>query len=176
MRTFISIELGEARKQLVKIQKMLPEFEGKMTEMENLHLTLKFLGEVTEKEAEEVKKRLGKIDFGKFKIIIDKLGVFSESFIRIMWVGINEKCRELWELQKKIDDALKDLFEKEKRFMGHITIARVKNIKDKKKFIEKLRGIKFDNIEFEADSFKMIKSTLTPKGPVYEEVFNIPLR
>ena len=176
MRAFIAIDIPEdARKELVKLQKMLPEFKGKLTESENLHLTLKFLGEMDEKQAEEVKERLGKIKLRKFKIVINEVGVFSEKLIRIVWVGADEKCKELWKLQEKIDDSLKGMFEKEKRFMGHITIARVKSVKDKKKFLDKLEKIKFKDIELEVKEFKLKSSKLTEKGPVYEDLLEVKL-
>jgi len=59
MRAFISLELPEEiKKEIVKIQNKLPEFIGKKTEKQNLHLTLKFLGEVGEEELEKIKKKL----------------------------------------------------------------------------------------------------------------------
>ena len=147
MRTFISLDIPEEiKKEITKIQSQLLEFIGKKTETENLHLTLKFLGEIDEKKIEKVKKRLREIKFEKFETEVDSIGVFSEKFIRIVWLHLSN-CDEL---QKEIDEKLKDLFEKEKRFMSHLTIARVKNVKDKKIFLGKLK-----------------ESVLSEKGPIY---------
>ncbi len=164
MRCFISIDIPkEIKKEIAKIQDSLPEFEGKMTEIENLHLTLKFLGEIDEEKVEEVKKRLKEINVKSFKTEINSIGVFSERFIRIIWLHLTN-CNEL---QKEIDNALKDLFELEARFMSHLTIARVKNIKDKKKFLQELEKIKILGIRFVVGGFKLKKSELKPEGPVY---------
>lgn len=166
-RCFISVDLPENLKQeVVKIQNMLPEFIGKKTESENIHLTLKFLGEVDDSKLDEVKKKLSEIKFQKFGAEIDSLGVFNIEFIRIIWLHLTN-CNKL---QEEIDDRLKNLFKKEGRFMGHVTIARVKNIKNKKEFLEKLGKIKIRKIKFIVENFKLKKSTLTKTKPIYEDL------
>ena len=165
MRCFISIDMPEkVREGIREIQENLPNFIGKKTELENLHLTLKFLGEIDEKKLEEVKKKLKEINSKKFETEIDSIGVFSEKFIKIVWLHLTG-CEEL---QKEIDEKLKDLFDKEKRFMSHLTIARVKNIKDKRKFLEGLKEIKIPKIKFAVDNFRLKESVLRRKGPKYE--------
>ena len=74
------------------------------------------------------------------------------------------------ELQRSIDEKLKELFKKEKDFKAHITLGRVKYAEDKKQFFSKLKGIKVDNIKFRVDNFKLMKSILARQGPVYEVV------
>jgi 2'-5' RNA ligase len=167
-RVFISIDIPESiKKEIRKIQDSLPEFYGKKTEPWNLHLTLKFLGEIPEEKIEEIKKRLNEIKFNRFEAEISLLGIFSENFIRIIWISI-ENCGEL---QKEIDNSLISLgFENEKRFMGHMTIARVKKIKDKKKFLEELKRIKIPELKFPVKSFHLKESVLEPEGPVYKEI------
>ena len=165
MRAFISIDMSkEVKKEILRIQKNLPKFYGKKTEPENLHLTLKFLGEIDNRKIEMVKEKLREIKFNKFYCEIDKIGVFSPKFIKIVWLHLTN-CEGL---QKEIDSALESLFEKEKRFMSHLTIARVKSIKDKRKFLENLKKIKIPKIKFIADNFRLKKSTLTEKGPIYK--------
>ena len=66
MRVFISLNIPkEIKKEIKKIQNKLPEFNGKITEENNLHLTLKFLGEISEQRVEEIRKKLRKINFRK---------------------------------------------------------------------------------------------------------------
>ena len=172
MRCFIAIDLPETIKdEIIKIQKQIPEFKGKLIEKENLHLTLKFLGEISEEMIKKVKEKLEKIKFNKFNAKLGEVGIFSESFVRIVWLKL-ENCDEL---QKEIDSALADLFKKEERFMSHLTIARVKFIQDKKDFIEKLKKIEVKPVEFEVNNFLLKKSTLTEKGPIYEDLLKIGL-
>jgi 2'-5' RNA ligase len=73
-------------------------------------------------------------------------------------------------LQEEIDEKLKNLFGKEKRFMSHLTIARVKNIQDKEKFLSDLKAIKVDSMKFTVDKFNLKSSILKPEGPVYEDL------
>ncbi|MDO8529029.1 MAG: RNA 2',3'-cyclic phosphodiesterase [Nanoarchaeota archaeon] len=169
MRTFISIQIPEEiKKKIIEIQ--LPDFVGKKIEKENLHLTLKFLGEVSKEQIETIKERLRKIHLKKFAAKITEAGVFNENFIKIIWLNI-ENCEGL---QKEIDEVLFGLFEKEKRFMGHLTIARVKFCEDRKKVIEEIRKIKTSE-EFNVESFELMKSDLKREGPVYEilEKYNL---
>ena len=172
MRTFISINIPEEiRKEIKKIQDFLPEFFGKKTKVENLHLTLKFLGEIKEQVVGEVKEKLREIKIEKFKTEIDSVGVFSEEFIRIVWLHMKD-CDSL---QKQIDNALKNLFKPEKRFMSHLTIARIKKLKDKKRFLQELEKIKIEKIKFIVDKFYLMKSELTSEGPRYSvlEEYNL---
>ncbi|MBS3080654.1 RNA 2',3'-cyclic phosphodiesterase [Candidatus Pacearchaeota archaeon] len=144
---------------------------GKYTELENLHLTLKFLGEINNEKLEKVKKRLSELKFEEFTAKLDKIGIFSGKTPRVLWIKL--KGADI--LQREIDNVLEDLFEKEKRFMGHITIARIKYIKEKKELIEYLKKIKTD-IRFTVDKFYLKKSTLLPEGPIYEVIEEYPLK
>lgn len=171
-RCFIAIDLpGEVKNEIVKIQNQLPEFRGKLTEKNNLHLTLKFLGEIEEEMISKAEEKLKCIKFKKFKAKLGGIGIFSESFIRIVWIKL-ENCDKL---QEEVDKSLNSLFKKEKRFMSHLTIARVKLVKDKRKFIDLLDKIKIAPVEFEASSFALKKSTLTKQGSVYEDLMRFEL-
>ena len=164
MRCFISINFQErTKKRIIEIQNKLPNFFGKKIKNQNLHLTLKFLGEVNKEKIKEVIRRLNKIKFNRLNAKIDSVGVFSEKSIRIIWLHVNG----FYELQKIIDDSLKDLFEKENRFMSHLTIARVKNVKNKKLFLYKLNEMNIPNLEFKVNKFYLMSSKLSSRGPKY---------
>src|SRR3989344_7165019 len=170
-RIFIAIDLPrEAINEIKRIQKLIEKqrlFAGKFTEPENLHLTLKFLGEISNEKIEEVKKRLKEIKIDKFNAELGEVGVFSRSFVKIIWIKLNGK---VFGLQKSVDESLEGLFEKEERFMSHITIARVKNVAGKKKLIEYLESVKPSEINFKVDKFYLKESKLLPEGPVYEDI------
>ena len=172
IRCFIALTFpDEVIKEIARVQELVgnKKFDGKLTELENLHLTLKFLGEIDEGKLEEVKKRLKKIKFSEMSSSLGRMGLFSyRKNPRIVWVKINGK--DIIELQKKIDEGLKELFEIEERFMSHLTIARVKFVKDKIGFNDHINGIGVKNIRFNVDNFKLIKSELRPQGPVYEVI------
>ncbi len=171
-RCFIAIDLPrEAINYIKDIQKLLKKqslFNGKFTEPENLHLTLKFLGEIDEEKVEEIKKKLREINFDEFEAGLGEVGVFSKKFIKIIWIKLNGKG--VFDLQKQIDDKLKNLFLEENRFMSHITIARVKSVGDKKALLDYVQKIKIKNIKFKINKFLLKKSELFLEGPVYEDM------
>ncbi|HLD98508.1 MAG TPA: RNA 2',3'-cyclic phosphodiesterase [Candidatus Nanoarchaeia archaeon] len=175
MRSFISIDLpDDVTKEITKIQKDIDKLgliKGKFTEPENFHLTLKFLGEISRSELEAVKEKLEKIIFKPFSVKIDKIGVFSEDFIRIVWVSLSGDG--LFELQGMIDDSLGNIFLREYNFMAHITIARPKFIEDKKVFLEELNKISFEKKSFLVDKVNLKKSELTTYGAKYSNILTV---
>ena len=88
MRCFIALDLPrEVINEIKDIQTNIQKqnlFIGKFTEPENLHLTLKFLGEIGETEIEEVKKRLQEIKMPEFEVSLGETGIFSKKFIIIL--------------------------------------------------------------------------------------------
>ncbi len=173
MRLFIAIEIPEDVKEYMgKVQEKIGSDLAKIrfVSKEHIHLTLKFLGEVQPSEVESIKDKLKKIKFKAFSTCLSSIGVFpSESYIRVVWVGLKPE-NEVLELQKNIDEKLKKLFKKEKNFSAHITLARVKFVDDKKKFVDRLNKIKTEKKKIDVKDFKLIKSTLSPKGAVYETI------
>ncbi|MFZ5955130.1 MAG: RNA 2',3'-cyclic phosphodiesterase [Nanoarchaeota archaeon] len=170
MRCFISINLPEeCKKEVIKLQNKLKEknlFIGKYTEKDNLHLTLKFLGEISEEKMKIVENKLDKVRFEDFELRFEKLGFFSPHLIGIVW--ISALGEGLFDLQKNIDLKLSDLFPREERFMGHLTIARVKDTQDKMLFMKELKAMKLNKIGMKMDKFYLMKSELTNAGPKYK--------
>lgn len=165
MRCFVSINIPrKVAQDIKKIQEKLPEFQGKKTELENLHLTLKFLGEINEDKIKGVKKKLREIKFEEFESEIKYSGFFDNRKDGVIWLHLTN-CDKLQEI---VDEKLKDLFEPERRFMSHLTISRVKNIRDKKKFLEELKKIEVPTIKFGVDKFYLMKAELTSAGPRYD--------
>jgi len=171
-RTFICIDFPDnVIKEVARAQEILGnlKFSGKMTELENLHLTLKFLGEIDNDKLKEVEKRLLDINLEKFESRLNGIGTFSfHGNPRIVWIKIGGKG--IFELQKRIDEHLADLFKPEERFMSHMTIARVKYVKDKIGFKEFINGIRLRDIKFRIDNFKLKESELREMGSIYRDL------
>ena len=169
MRLFIALDFSTLKDYLTEVQNSIKDL-AKMTLPKDFHLTLKFLGEVPEDKISKIKETLNNISFNKFSVELDNAGFFpSESYIRVVWVGI-KPIDKVNELQKLIDNSLSQIFSKDSRFHLHITIARVKFIKDKKQFIETIKSIKLENKKIDINDFRLIKSTLTPDGPIYKDL------
>lgn len=168
MRLFIAIELPEEVKDyLIELQKQFTDIKAKFVRKEQMHLTLKFLGE-TEK-LDEIKEKLSEVKTEPFETALSELGVFpSENYVRVLWVGL-KNSEKIIELQKKIDSSLSEIgFARDKRFHSHVTLARIKFIQDKPGFVKKLKETKVEEKGFKVEKVYLIKSTLTREGPVYE--------
>jgi 2'-5' RNA ligase len=146
--------------------------EAKLVVPHNIDLTIKFLGEVPDAKLEEIKTKLSEIKFKPFKAMLNGTGVFTEDFIRVAWVGLtpSEKFEELHVIA---DNALKGLFPEEKRFQAHLTIARVKYVEDKQKFLGVLKLIKVEPLTFEVNKMILFKSQLSPTGATHEPLMEI---
>ena len=172
MKSFISVDISEKVKNEIKeIQDELPEFGGKKTELENLHLTLKFLGHLDNEKVNEVREKLKAIKFRKFETEFKHIGFFDNQKYGVIWIHLNN-CNAL---QKEIDNCLKNLFKKEKRFMAHLTIARFKNVLDKKKFLNDLKKIEIPKTKFVVDNFRLKESVLTGNRPFYKTLWEYGL-
>lgn len=171
MRLFVAFDVPKKVKDyFLQLQKQLATDAARLVAPSDFHLTLKFLGEVPENKVEKIKEILSKIKFNSFAAKLDGTGVFpSEQRINVFWVGIEPKD-EIIRIQNAVDAALKNIFPPDARFHPHITLARVKFVKDKPAFKQLLAKIKVEPKEFKIESFKLIKSILTKQGAVYEDV------
>jgi len=167
MRLFIAVELpNEIIKHFEFLQSKLKTEFASQTLSRQQHLTLKFLGNLD--SADEVVELLKKVSFDPFEVSLSKSGVFpDEIYTRVVWVGV-EPEKPFVDLQKKIEDVLFPLnIRNDHPFNPHITLSRVKFVKDKVEFKKVLKTIHPEPIKFKVDSFKLIKSDLTPSGPIY---------
>lgn len=172
-RGFIAIDI-EACPKLTEFENEIKKTgaDVKLVETENVHVTLKFLGDTEEVLVDGIEKIMNNAvkETKSFNIQLKGTGVFpNQNYIKVIWVGI-EHGDPIGAIAHEIDDKLSKLgFEKEKRgFSPHLTIARVKTSKNKEKLlqiIEKYRDVEFTDIK--VDSVKLKKSDLTPKGPIY---------
>jgi 2'-5' RNA ligase len=173
MRLFIALDLSiDAKESIEGLKKGLIGIKGvKPVAKENIHITLKFLGEVADNKVNLIIQALSLVKFEKFKLTLGKLGVFpNENKIQVLWVDA-EPTEPLLELKKQIDAALPS-FKDDHPFKNHLTFARVKyiaNESDKKKILESIKK-PVEKSEFSVDKFVLYKSELTPAGPVYDVI------
>lgn len=187
IRSFISIELSnEIKNNLVKIQQSLKLFNNyiKWEKKENHHLTLSFLGNIDEKKITEIIPILNNSvkKISSFKIKLENIGIFPNlQNPRIFWIGISNGTKELIYLQNIIAKELENIgFEKEKKFVPHITFGRIDSKKINKIKIHKLitltKNIDTSNIpEIEVQQVFLIKSILIAKGSIYIPLENFKL-
>lgn len=167
MRIFIAIEVPEKIKE--KLREVQKEFEeyAVINFVNEFHLTLRFLGELSELKLERVKERLKNLSFKNFDLNLSNLGVFpNKKFINVLWVGLKPE-KKVKDIKQIIDEKLRDMFGVEDKFKAHITLGRVKSIKDREGFLKKVEEIEVEG-DFKVKDIKLIKSELTKDGAEYE--------
>lgn len=182
-RAFIAIDIDEPlRQKLADFQNQLMTTGGdfKLVEPKNIHVTLKFLGEVPDKKVEEITEAIKKAVIGtkKFNMEVKKIGAFPNlNYTRVIWAGVEKGGDEVIALQKRIEKELQQIgFRPESNFVPHLTIARVRSPKNKEevaRFIREKSSIDFGTTQVLAVELK--ESTLTPKGPIYKTLAKIAL-
>jgi len=181
MRLFVAVDLDdELRDKLYQIESILRKYRGlKAVEKRNIHFTLKFLGEVPDSRVDTVKEGLSKVIMQPFRAHLKGVGFFpNQNHIRVVWVGVDEGSSEMSRLAMAINDKMKNLgFKGEKEFVPHATVARVKRMtpEERKGLLKELQHLEDDFGWMEVRDFRLKKSTLTPKGPIYEDIMVYPL-
>lgn len=176
-RCFIALDIDEeTRKNIADIQEYISKeklFHGKFTEKENMHLTLKFLGKIDDSTIDRIRTRLSEISMERFTSKIHRIGVFNRNNVRIIWVALDDD--NVITLQDNVDRAMEELFETENRFMGHITIARVKEVYELKRLLQILDDMDFE-IQVKIESFSIVESVLTREGAKYKTIERYQLK
>ena len=172
MRLFLSCFISkDISNYIQRLATELPR-DAKLYAPHNIDFTIKFLGDVQDDKLDEIKKRLKNIKFKPFRAMLNGIGVFSEDFIRVVWAGVTPS-EKFDDLHKQADKALEGIVPKEKRFKAHLTIARVKYVEDKEKFLEALKKIKVKPKTFEVNKLILFKSKLSPKGATHTPILDI---
>ncbi|MEN4017653.1 MAG: RNA 2',3'-cyclic phosphodiesterase [Methanobacterium sp.] len=183
MRVFLAVEIDEKLlDKIADVQKRFAECEApvKYVERENLHCTLKFFGEIDDNKLNDIIEVIeNKIENHEpFKISIKKTGVFpNERYIRVLWLGM-DNAEPFSNLQKDLDvDFVKMGFKKERSYVPHLTIGRVKGAKEKAGLLSKLKDLGDVEIgEMDISKIVLKKSELTPAGPIYTTIKEFDLK
>ncbi len=179
MRSFIAIPVSPSG----QISKVLSELglwrrQGlKPVEPENMHLTLKFLGEIDPGRVPEIVEAIERAieDHSPFRVQFKGMGAFpNENYIKVVWVGIDSDG--LGPLASDVIDAMAGLGFERSKFSAHLTLARVKGPKPRERIQEMIADNRDRDLgRLDVDSIYLMKSTLTPAGPIYDEVSRIEL-
>ncbi|MBI3595750.1 MAG: RNA 2',3'-cyclic phosphodiesterase [Nitrospirae bacterium] len=198
MRVFIALELPSVIKEAAAaIQRELMKSEAHVgwARTDGMHLTLKFLGEVSASQLSEIEKALesavkglpppagrtgaGQAGTGSMKITVRGIGVFpNPRNPRVVWLGIQPEDDRLLRLQERIDRALAPLgFPPERRdFRPHLTLGRVKSSRG----LDDLMKVMAVHHHFLAGEctlgeLHLMQSELKREGAVYTKLWSVAL-
>ncbi len=165
-------ELSEYRK------KNFPEYNFlNWIKNDNLHVTLKFLGNVQNQFVDKISSDLSFLnEYGKLNCQINGLDIsykFNEP--KILWANLSMED-SIFDIVKRINSVLAgyQIPVENKKFLPHITLLRIKKYPGAK-FLNKIRTVKFKPIKFTANKISLIQSILKPDGAVYKEISNYNL-
>jgi 2'-5' RNA ligase len=175
VRCFIAIECNnpDVITGIKSVQRALIATGAKLkpVEPENIHLTLKFLGEIQQYKVDEIIEVVEGISFEPFKFKAEEVGVFPN--IRrpaTIWAGIMEGVSDITAVFDEVDAKLSKLgYERERRrFHPHLTICRVRGGKNREQLVEELLRVQSQEFgEVNVDRIVLKKSVLTQSGPIY---------
>lgn len=179
MRLFIAIDLPENIKTYLRqLQAILfmrcshaKHGEGapdaNMSRTHNFHITLKFLGECIAGLRIKTEEQLKQIKFQPFEAELGGIDVFGGRHPSVVWVGVSAP-NKLNELACELDNRMKKLgFRSENAFIPHVTLARVKFIKNPEDFLERLKKIKIEPLKFKIEKFYLFESRLSATGATH---------
>ena len=175
-RLFVALEIPEdVKASLSGLQSHFPSL--KWTPTGNLHLTLRFIGQVPQTSIEPIQQSLRSVKNCSFRLIVAGLGLFQRKTGGILWAGVNKEPA-LLQLKQQVDEALRvsvGLNLKEESFSPHLTLSRLKispspalKIQVRAKAVEQFG-------DFPVTGFTLFRSFLLPTGAIHEQVERYPL-
>jgi RNA 2',3'-cyclic 3'-phosphodiesterase len=184
-RIFLAIDISDEALEIcaahvTDLRSGFPEVRVGWERPEKMHVTVKFLGDTTDKILKQMEIRMGEVlrDHAPFPLALSRTGVFpNQSKPRIIWIGLTDTDRRLERLHESVDEVCGELgYEKDtKRFTPHITIGRVREPQHASSLARTHLATDIGSIEFNVSEVVIYESKLQPTGSVYSRVSSIPL-
>jgi 2'-5' RNA ligase len=184
IRCFIAVEiprsvLDQITEYTSRLKPLAPDI--RWVRLGAMHITLKFLGEISETAVENVRDKLMpiRLKFQPFELIAKGSGFFpSRRNPRVIWIGLEQdNNRSLFNIQQWIEDILlSEGFNKEKRrFSPHITLGRIKVPKNLESVVNYLEHHPFPAQNFTVNAVNFMRSRLRPDGAEYSVLESYPV-
>lgn len=171
MRIFVAIDACMVNDGLLALQRHLAPYKGRLSV--DFHLTLKFLGQVDEKQCNHYCQLLNRIQAKPFELQIDHWGEFQKKKQVVVWVG-PAPDKHLIQLQQKVDQVLQPFFEPSIHFTPHITLARLHR-KAAGRAMQAKQSEVFRPLLLKVKAFYLMESISTDQGVRYQKRQCFPL-
>jgi 2'-5' RNA ligase len=175
IRSFIAFDMDSESvlKSITEVQTMLTKTgaDVKLVEPKNIHMTLRFLGNITPSTVEKIFEEMKKVQFVPFDVRLHGVGAFpNPRYPRVVWAGITQGADQLRSIFEQLEPKLLGLgFAPDpKGFSAHLTIARVRSGRNRAelaKYVSENENYEFGVIK--AQCLRLKRSDLTPRGPIY---------
>jgi RNA 2',3'-cyclic 3'-phosphodiesterase len=184
-RVFCAIDLpAVARKRVVThiegLRRSLPHAHASWNRHENLHLTLKFLGEIKTSRLTSLSTATASAvaDLRSFQVTIEETGVFPKHGPpRVLWIGVKDELGRLADLQARLEDecAKQGFTRDERAFHPHLTLARLRKPQGARELALAHKELHFKPIEVTVSELLVIRSELSSTGSKYTVISRHPL-
>lgn len=180
-RLFCAVEIPvEVRHALVshaaRLRELFPEVAASWTREDNLHLTIKFIGEVEATRSVSLSEAAMRATaaVARFTIVANTAGVFPK---RVLWIGIDDPSSGLASLHERLDaECASEGFVKDERaFHPHLTLARLRRPQGTRALEAEHKSTLFEPMEVKVDELLVIRSELSSKGSRYTVLSRHPL-
>lgn len=176
-RVFCAIELSDGVRRRViqhiaRLKEAVPEALASWSRDANLHLTIKFLGEIPPISVQNLSAAASRAVEGlaPFRIRLEQTGVFPRHGPpRVLWIGINDLEGTLGELHARLEDECeKEGFQREQRpFHPHLTLARLRKPQHARTLASAHEGVEFEPVEIIVSDLLLIRSEMRREGSEY---------
>jgi 2'-5' RNA ligase len=180
IRTFIAIELNEGiHSELASLQAVLKKSNAdvKWVAPDSIHLTLKFLGSIDAQKIKEIERILNEVasEIEPFILTLKGIGAFPKlDYPRIIWAGVESGAPQSGQFAKLLEEKLEkiEIPREDREFHPHLTLGRVKSLKNKDKLKEIIEATKFEaRSAADVNHLTLFKSELTRDGSIYTPLF-----
>lgn len=179
-RVFCAVELPDEvrerlREHIQRLRQEVSDAAASWTRVENIHLTLKFFGNVAVDRIPAISDAVSRAakEFSSLKIGVGATGVFPKpSRPQVLWIGVSDSSGQLVGLQRRLDDeCAKAGYEKEDRaYRPHLTIARIRRPEGARRLADAHLKTEFEPAEIEVDELIVFRSELSSKGSKYTAI------
>jgi RNA 2',3'-cyclic 3'-phosphodiesterase len=176
-RVFCAVELPEVvqarlEDHVRRLRKEVPDAAASWSRVENIHLTLKFFGNVEVERIAHITEAAERAvkQFSTFQIGVGGTGVFPRaSRPQVLWIGVSDPAGQLTALQEKLEnECAAEGFPKEDRaYKPHLTIARLRKLDGARHLAGAHLQMKFEPIDVELKELVLFHSELSPRGSQY---------
>ena len=179
-RVFAAIELPDSVRSrlsdhIQRLRAAVPEATASWTRVENIHLTLKFFGNVAVDRIAVISSAAARVveEFSAFEISVGKTGVFPKpSRAQVLWIGVSDPSGKLANLQQRLENEFaKKGFEKEDRaYRPHLTIARLRKPEGARRLADAHLEMEFEPAKIEVKELIVFRSELSSQGSRYTAI------
>lgn len=184
-RMFCAVELtddirAQLQNHILLLRKEIPDATASWTRVENIHLTLKFFGNVAVDRVAKISEAASRAakELDPFQIIIGSTGVFPKpSRAQVLWIGVSDPTDKLLSLQQRLDDecSIEGFAREDRAFRPHLTIARIRKPEGARRLADAHLRMKFETQGIRLSELVVFRSELSSAGSSYSAISHHPL-